>query len=788
MKEAFEKLGIFIEDNPLPILLIVILLIVLAVQGAQQIEMESGTETFVEKDSALYQDFDYLYLNIFATESIIVIIENGDVTKPELLKAAERLESSVGSIRGVTGISSAVSVIKNANYQLTGKYEIPDSEKEIDSIISSHSSEFTGIMPDGTHALMYVEMKGDVSDNELTDIQREIEKTVELADFPPQYTVIVTGDPAFMVAMQNEMNSSMGPLLMISAIFMVIVLYMVFRHVRWKLLPLPIVLLGIIYTFGAMGYLKIPLSMVSMSAFPILIGLGIDYAIQFHNRIEEELERNDNEEVAVIETIKHTGPAVLIALIITSLGFFSLFTSTVPMIQDFGKLLFIGIIMCFLSALFVGVTVIYGLDTFGKKRTVGKTRPIALKDSHRNNDPDNSHDILSTIIEKTTTFTVRHPAIVLAVTGFLCISGLYVDSFVPVQTDVTNFVPQDMPALIDLVHLGDIIGGTDALNLIIKVDDSADPNVLKWIDDFSTHEVEGRGRVYGASSIVPIIKTMNGDTIPDNSADIERLYEQIPDMQKNRYMHGKNMLLLDLDIGNAVADIKLEGITELMGILKEDIAWMPPPPGTSVTITGNSVVFTTVFTALTSGRIAMTLLGLMMVFVGLLVIYRDWIKALTPVVTMFIVIGWAGGIMYYSGLEYTPMTATLGALILGVGSEYAVLMMERYYEEKENGANPLDAIREASTKIGKAIFASGLTTVFGFSALIASPFSMTSNFGLVTVMDVALALIATFIVFPPVIVLLDGWRDQKKAKRIAKYTEGNTIPRYIHKPEVDIND
>ena len=681
-----------------------------------------------------------------------------------------------------------MSVIKNANYQLTGKYEIPKSEREIDSIISSHSSEFAGIIPDGTHTLMYVEMKGDVSDNELVEIQREVEKTVELADFPPQYNVIITGDPAFMVAMNNEMTTSMGPLLLISAIFMVIVLYLVFRHVRWKLLPLPIVLLGIIYTFGAMGYLKIPLSMVSMSAFPILIGLGIDYAIQFHNRIEEELGRNESGEVAVIETIKHTGPAVLIALIITSLGFFSLFTSTVPMIQDFGKLLLIGIIMCFLSALFVGVTVIYGLDIFREKRTEGKTRHIAQKDSHRNKDADNSDDILSTIIAKTTTFTVLHPAMVLAVAGFLCISGLYVDSFVPVQTDVTNFVPQDMPALIDLVHLGDIIGGTDALNLIIKVDDSADPNVLKWIDDFSTHEVEGRGRIYGASSIVPIIKTMNGGTIPDNSADIERLYEQIPEMQKNRYMHGKNMLLLDLDIGNAVADIKLEGITELMGMLEEDIAWMPPPPGTTVTITGNSVVFTTVFTALTSGRIAMTLLGLMMVFIGLLVIYRDWIKALTPVVTMFIVIGWAGGIMYYSGLEYTPMTATLGALILGVGSEYAVLMMERYYEEKENGANPLHAIREASTKIGKAIFASGLTTVFGFSALIASPFSMTSNFGLVTVMDVILALIATFIVFPPVIVLLDGWRDQKKAKRIAKYTEGNTIPRYIHKPEVDIND
>jgi hypothetical protein len=340
-----------------------------------------------------------------------------------------------------------------------------------------------------------------------------------------------------------------------------------------------------------------------------------------------------------------------------------------------------------------------------------------------------------------------------------------------------------MPALIDLTHLGDIIGGTDALNIIIKVDDSADPEVLRWIDEFSGHEVERRAHIYDASSIVPIIKSMNGGTIPDNSADIERLYQQVPQMQKDRYVHGKNMLLLDFGIGNAINDIGLTGVSELTDIVREDIAWMSPPPGVEVTITGNSVVFTTVIWSLTSGRVAMTLTGLILVFAGLLVIYRDWLKALTPVVTMFMVIGWAGGIMYFTGLEYTPMTATLGALILGVGSEYAILMMERYYEEKDKGADPAKAMCAASAKIGKAIFASGLTTLVGFSALIASPFSMNSNFGLVTVMDVALALLATFMVFPAVIVKLDEWRDRKKAVHTSTTRQRDKF--IFNSPDVD---
>lgn len=773
IKNIFEKLGIFIEHNTLPIILIAILLIAVAGQGAQQIEMESGTETFVEKTSKLYQDFDHLYLRIFFTQSIVVLIEGEDVKSSEVLQAVDRLEQQSKNIRNVVGTSSAVSAIKNFNYQMTGRYEMPDSREEIEAIVSSHSSDFEVILPDDTHTIVYIEMAGDASDTVLKEILRETEIAASISDFPPDYNVIVTGDPAFMIAMDNEMKTSMAPLLLISIILMFIVLYLVFRHVRWKLLPLPIVLLGIVYTFGAMGYLKIPLSMVSMSAFPILIGLGIDYAIQFHNRIEEELKREHDEAKAVIQTIKHTGPAVLTALIITGLGFFSLFTSTVPMIQDFAKLLLIGIIMCFLSSLFVGVALIYGLDTFSrnnllagfKSKNITSSRASEIATPAAKN-TSKQPDKLERLLENTSKLTIKHPFIIIGIAAILCISGLYVDSFVPIQTDVKTFVPQDMPALIDLAHLGDITGGTDALNLIIKTDDATDPDLLRWMDEFSTHEVEGRSNVYGSSSIAPIIKSMNGGTIPDNSEDIARLYDQIPEMRKKRFIHGNNMLLMNLEIGNAVADIGLTGVEELVEVVREDIAWMPPPPGVFVTVTGNSVVFTTVISSLTSGRVAMTFLGLALVFGGLLIIYRDWIKAFAPVVTMFMVIGWAGGVMYYSGLEYTPMTATLGALILGVGSEYAILMMERYYEEKEKGLAPVDAMREASAKIGKAIIPSGLTTMFGFSALIASPFTMTSNFGIVTVMDVALALLASFIVFPPVMVLLDTWRDNARKRSL----------------------
>jgi uncharacterized protein len=73
IKAIFEKRGVFIQDNRLTIFLVFFLLILLSIQGAQKIYMASGTDTFVSKDSRLYQDYDHLYKSLFLTESIVVL-------------------------------------------------------------------------------------------------------------------------------------------------------------------------------------------------------------------------------------------------------------------------------------------------------------------------------------------------------------------------------------------------------------------------------------------------------------------------------------------------------------------------------------------------------------------------------------------------------------------------------------------------------------------------------------------------------------------------------------------
>ena len=737
--KAVERLGYWVAGNPLIIIAAAVLLTVVSIHYAQFIEMQGmNTESMVGKDSPLYQLYDHLYVEKFGTESIAVLIEAGDVTKPQVLKSMLVLSDKMKDAPDVIGVNSIADIVADGQASQAGVREIPAQER-VDEILSAPESlqAVSAMMPDRSHTMLSIEMPVTLTEKQLGELYTETNGQVKMASFPPDVVVTVTGEPALMMSITSEMAKSNGPILGLAGLLMVVALLLTFRQVKWCLLPIPIVFLGIIWTFGAMGFLRIPFTMVSMSAFPVLVGIGIDYAIQFHNRIDEEFSKGTPPVQAVVETINHVSVPVMIALVITAMGFVSLLTSSVPMTRDFGLLCLIGLFLCYLSALFVGVTVLYAVER----------RSSHQKTKNRETSTSVQETAIGLGLEKVATLCLQKWQVVLAGALFLSVMGIYADTQVQVDTDFKNYIPQDLAPLIDFRHMSDIFGGTDSIQLLIQTGDVTDPQTLKWMDEFSDYLQESRDQIYGATSIATYVKQANGGTMPLDQTQARSLIDALPAVVRNKYMDGHDTAIIDLNVGKMVSSLGAEGTDRFIKEVDKDIAWRTPPADVSARETGDPVVMTTVITALTTGRTEMTLLGLILIFVLLLIIYRDLIKALLPVLPMLVVIGWMGGVMYIADMKYTPLTACLGALILGVGSEYAILMMERFYEELNKIGEPMEALRITTRRIGSALMASGLTTVFGFGALIASPFLITNNFGLITVLAVVFALLTTFTVF-----------------------------------------
>ena len=105
--------------------------------------------------------------------------------------------------------------------------------------------------------------------------------------------------------------------------------------------------------------------MASIAVLPILIGLAVDYAIQFQSRVAEE-RREDGAQAAVVRARPRSArPTIAIAALATATGFLVLLLSPVPMVQGFGLLLVVGIAVALACALTAGSAAIVLSDRDG---------------------------------------------------------------------------------------------------------------------------------------------------------------------------------------------------------------------------------------------------------------------------------------------------------------------------------------------------------------------------------------------------------------------------------------
>ncbi|MFT9598239.1 MMPL family transporter [Mesobacillus sp.] len=196
--------------------------------------------------------------------------------------------------KNLVGISE--NLIMMNDYSDTLKPGLPVKQETLEYIVYDDNGKRRDILNeviiDEQTMIMIVKFGGNVSD----DVKSEISKTVKsyLNENQIESTdTMVSGKPVLDDAIRSSMKESMKKMMMLSILFMVIILFFIF-NVSWRLLPLGIILIAVIGTVGLMGWVQIPITMVSMAVFPILIGLGIDYAIQFQNRYSEEMAEEED--------------------------------------------------------------------------------------------------------------------------------------------------------------------------------------------------------------------------------------------------------------------------------------------------------------------------------------------------------------------------------------------------------------------------------------------------------------------------------------------------------------
>ena len=214
---------------------------------------------------------------------------------------------------------------------------------------------FGYLFPNKGAAQIIVRLRPDLTDQERHDAIGLFRQAVSDPRFGlSDGRYVVTGAPVVVDAGARELRDQVLILLGVAGLVMALTLLLILPR-PLRLLPLGVavaagaITLGLVYAFGG------SLTVGAIAMLPVLVGLAVDYAIQFQARFNESRAEGAPPGQAVADAAVGGGPVIGAACIATIAGFAVFALAPSPLVRSFGLLLVIGVATAFLVALTGGL-------------------------------------------------------------------------------------------------------------------------------------------------------------------------------------------------------------------------------------------------------------------------------------------------------------------------------------------------------------------------------------------------------------------------------------------------
>jgi predicted RND superfamily exporter protein len=638
---------------------------------------------------------------------------------------------------------------------------------------------FRPVLPADGAGLIAMRLKPGLSDEERREAVGLVRRAVGMKDFALTRggDYVLSGSPVLVGAVADELESALLALLAAGVLAMAVVLALTFPE-RRRLWPLGLALGTVLVVFGGIGLLGIPVNLGTIATLPVLLGLAVDYGVQLHARVEESRRRGLRGPDAVRDAVGRGGRAVLLAAGSTLAGFLALLASPTPLVRGFALVLLLGVALAVLAAFTLGL-VLHARPGPGRPRlprppglrrrassggrSAAETGPGVATDAAREAgrpaplpEPPLAAGIGSgPVVSRLAAGAHRRPRTVLGVGAVLAIAGVALGSAEPVETDLQRLVPGDLPALRDVRALERATGQSGEVQVLVRGRSLAAPGTLAWMDAARARILREAGfdaaKGCAGARLCPLgvpFRTLLGGQDPAGIASTADAQAQLATLPA--YFVGAQ---LTADRRHALLSFgvplgPLDRQARVIGRIRAAVA--RPPAGVSATVTGLPVLAADASEAISApGRRLLTLLGSLVLVGGLLLLAtRSWRRAAVPVLPVALAAGWSGLLTWLLGLPLNPLSVVLGALVVAIGTEFGVLLTERYGQERAAGHPDAVAIARTAASTGRAVGASAATTVAGFGVLAVSDIPLLRQFGLITVLDLAVAVLAVVLVLP----------------------------------------
>ncbi len=658
---------------------------------------------------------------------------------------------------------------------------------------------FAYLFPSPDAALVTVRLKAGLSEAQRSHTISLIRQATAMSQWHMANgeSYSVTGEPVIVSDLTHSITSSIELLLIAVLLVMAVVLSLIFKG-RPRLLPLGIALLATALTFGALALSGSSLTMASVAVLPVLVGLSVDYAIQFQSRVQEALQDGA---ASVLDAIRQAAaqgaPTIATAALASIGGLLVLMLSPVPMVRGFGLLLVLGIALAFLCALTAGSAVLVLMGARGgtgpRLEVEAFTRPGdatqggdvvfanegALRARARGAFGDVARPVSSAwqgarelLTDNPATrfvsgaalgYAVRRPRRVLGVGLALAALGWGLDTQTQVQTDIAKLAPQSLSSLHSLSALERATGVGGEIDLLVNSSALTKPATVEWMSRYESAVLKRFGYSQGkgcghaplcpAFSLPDLFQSEAGASAKLTEKQVHGVLAAIPTY------FSQDVISSDRRSATLAFGIRAMPLQQQQQVIEGMRAELNPPRGVSAHLVGLSVLAAQAGAQIASPwrRVLTLIVALAAVAIILLIAFRGQTRrALVPCAPIVLATGWSALVLFALRIPLNPMSVTLGALVIAISTEFSVLLSERQLQERVAGYSTAQSLRRAYSHTGAAIAASGVTAIAGFGVLTLSEIAMLRDFGFVTLVDLSVSLIGVLVALPAAIAIAEG--------------------------------
>ena len=555
-------------------------------------------------------------------------------------------------------------------------------------------------------------------------------------------------------------------------IFIIFTLWMVFKNIKWVIMPLLGCATSVIIMIGLLGLIGWKVTVISSNFIALMLILNMAMNIHVTVRflqLKKEFSQLSKAE-AILETSKRMFMPILYTVLTTICAFLSLIFSGIKPIIDFGWMMTMGLTVSILVTFLLLPSL---LTLFSSNEDIG------VKDTEK-----------SKITSALGNFAKKSNVLIFGSTIVVLILSIVGISKLEVENSFINYFDKETEIYKGMKKIDDDLGGTTPLDIILKfpvkkkeIKEESD-EFDEWEEENETNENKAKywftrdkmnkiikvhdyldslpeiGKVLSFGSILRVAEDLNNKEL--QSLEIAVLYSKIPESIKKEIITpyisvDEDEARISVRIKDSLKDLRRN---DLIKKINSDLNTKLGLDRDEYKLTGVLILFNNLLQSLFKSQILTLGIVMLGIFLMFLVLFRNIVLASIGVVPNFIAAFFILGIIGLLGIPLDMMTITIAAITIGIAVDNSIHYIYRFKEEFKKINNYNKTLDRCHSTVGVAILNTSITIVFGFSILVLSNFIPTIYFGVFTGIAMLLAMISVLTLLPKLLLVYKPFGEE----------------------------